>query len=241
MEFCRAIFSENGEIQYEGAQAPGTDINTVVENDKRYGKMQPINGRYFTFSVEDVLGEEVTNKQIIKAITLAWHEWELRTNLDVRHDKSGARTDFRVLFRTVENDERKHLTNSTIMYHFFPIQSIVNENRGLCVVNSKFYYTADGNPLPMWIIDPIHYTKETTWMGSTIDLDQVFRHEFGHGIGLPHDPSPGNIMSTPHNNMSEHLSERDIYRGIQKHGYRKMKASKLVRLLKWIFHRSDNY
>ena len=241
-QFCRVTYNQlNNKIEMTGPMADAEHIHNVIQLDKKYGIMTPRNGRYFTFQIIDTHDNEVTERKLNRAVKYAWKSWTIRLDFDVRQAKPGEPADFRILFRTPENDERGHMNRSTIMYHYFPISNTSSPNRGLCVINPNFYFTAHGKPVPLHIIDPVNYPEPTTSTGRTIDLDAVLRHEFGHGIGLPHDPLPGSTMSTPYNVLSEFLQERDVMRGIAKYGMRKMNPNVFVRWYKWLRYRSERY
>ncbi|WP_420546593.1 matrixin family metalloprotease [Nitrosopumilus sp.] len=189
----------------------------------------------------DKNNEEITEKMLNRASKFAWKSWTIRLNFDVRQAKSGEQPDFRVLIRTPENDERGEMDDNTIMYHYFPIMDVDHPLRGLCVINPNFYYTVNGEGVPMNLIDPENYSPGTHVRGSTIDLDGVLRHEFGHGIGLSHDPEPGNTMSTPYMILEDFLQPRDIMRGAAKYVKQNMSESDLQRWLKWLKSRSEDY
>lgn len=238
--FCRVTYNASkNEIKMIAPKASGNDINGIIESDKRYGVMKPANDKYFTFRIIDTKDNEVTEKILNRAVKYAWKSWTLRLNFDVRQTKKNEHADFRVLFRTPENDERGEMTKSTIMYHYFPISRIGHANRGLCVINPAFYYTTHGKGVPLHIIDPKNYPEPTKVKGSTIDIDGVLRHEFGHGIGLPHDPEPFNTMSTPYSVLAEFLKERDVMRGIAKYGRKNMPSHIFTRWWKWLRRKSE--
>ena len=241
-KFCRLVF-EDGRIVSYGPSALSINIEQIVQEDKKYGVFKPRNGKYFTFRVLDVNDKEIDDEFVNRAELLSFQSYTKRFNFDVKKAKPGEYADFRTIFRTPENDERKEMTNGTIMYHFFPIADYNNPNRGLCVVNPKFWFTSHGESLPMYIMDPDHYTKEdTVSRGPTIDYDAVTRHERGHGFGLPHDPAPNTTMSTPYPSIREFLDERTIFRMIKKYGLRKIqKMRDFTRFLKYIWHKSENY
>ena len=52
-------------IEFQSAQVESTDLNEIIEEDKRYGTFQPKNGSYYTYRVlnED---EEITNEASVK-------------------------------------------------------------------------------------------------------------------------------------------------------------------------------
>ena len=242
MDFCRLSYNDfTNSIESSGPVASSESLKDIIEDDKRYGVMVPRNGKYFTFQILDTQDNEITEKMLNRGVKLAWKSWTLRLNFDVRQAKSNEEPDFRILIRKPEDDERGVMKKNTIMYHYFPISRLDHPNRGLCVINPEFHYTTHGNPVPLHIIDPVNYPTPTESTGRTIDLDAVLRHEFGHGIGLPHDPVPDNTMSTPYQTLNEFLAERDVYRGIQKYGIKQMRVSRFKRWLKWLRIRSERY
>ena len=241
-QLCRVLYNEKtGDIGFESATSEGDTIEEVIENDKRFGVIRPANGKYFTYRITDTRNGEVTIAMLNRAISLAWTSWRLRLDFDVKRAQKGEYADFRVMFRTPENDERKSMTNRTIMYAYYPIHNLDDPNRGLCVINPNFYFTVDGKPLSLHIIDPENYPEPTDATGRTIDLDAVLRHEFGHGIGLPHDAVKKTTMYAGYGGIAEFLTDRDIARGVAKYGKKPITENRLMRWLRWLFVRSENY
>jgi hypothetical protein len=240
MDLCKATYDLGG-ISFSSPMLGSVDINEIIEDDKKYGTMSPRNGEIFTYRVSNVHDEEITGKEMVRAVTLAWQHWSKRINIKIRKAKPHEDPDFRVIFRTVQTDERGELTDNTIMYHYFPIQDVTHSLRGLCVVNSGFYYTVHGKHVSMHEIDPEHYDDDTTSTGKTIDIDQVFTHEFGHGLGLPHDKQVQQVMSSNYGFMAEFPQERDVFRAVKKYGVPKQSPSWFSRWFNYLRHRSDNY
>jgi len=240
MDKCEVIQGKGG-LEYLSPMLGSVDINEMVENDKKYGVMTPRNGNYFTFRVSNTHDLELTDKEMIRAVTLAWQHWSKRINIIMRKAKKDEEPDFRVIFRTPGTDERNSLTDRTIMYHYYPINKLDSPYRGLCVVNSMFYYTVHGRAVSMHEVDPDNYPPDTNAQGSTIDIDQVFTHEFGHGIGLPHDKMTYNLMSPNYGIMSEFPTERDVFRGVKKYGVPPRPPHWYSRWARYLRHRSDNY
>jgi len=232
---CKAMVGRgNLEPTFFSPQNDGDGMSDIIDEDKKYGTFQPINGEYFTYKVmnED---EEMNEKQITKSIQKAYRRIAVRTNLKFRKARSDEQPDFRIEFRTVDTDPEEHLTSGTLMYHYYPINNIANSLRGLCVVNKQFYWTTHGESLSMNIIDPDNYPDpETKWKGKTYDFDQVYTHEVLHGLGLPHSKHTGNVMSSNYGIMAEWLSEEDLSRVYAKYGKREMSEGKLARWIKWI-------
>jgi len=239
-EFCKVIQTPGG-IIYHSAMLGNSDINAVVENDKLYGSMHPRNGLFFTFRIVGTHDEEITEKEMVRAVQLAFDHWSKRANVIIKQAQVWDQPDFRIIFRTTLNDERGELTDNTIMYHFFPINDVSNPLRGLCVVNSDFYYSTHGKAVSMHEIDPDHYDNNTNASGRTIDIDQVFTHEFGHGFGLPHDKELFQVMSPNHGFMAEFPTERDVFRMVKKYGVPKKSKSWFSRWFRYLRYRSNNY
>ena len=215
---CKAVNSDK-KIQFESAVARSTNLSDVLKEDKKYGKMSPRNGRYFTYRILNK-DQEVTEKQVRRAAQMAWSAWALELPFGFVRVKPHVKSDFSIEFRATSDDPQ--LDDNTLMYMYYPINSINAPNRGLCVVNTDYYWTNSGKPVNMHKIDPVNYPDEATApvQGMSWDLDQVLRHEFGHGLGLPHSSTRDTIMAPNYGLMSEHLDDEDIKRMVHKYGAR---------------------
>ena len=238
-KICKAKISRDGSIKFSSESTIGKVIEDIIEDDKKYGVFTPINGSYFTYRVlnED---KEITNKQVKKAIRYSFRRIEIRTKLKFRPARDEKLVDFRIEFRTVESDPDKKLTKNTLMYHYYPISYINHPFRGLCVINKAFYYTSHGKGIDMHEIDPENYPEPNSGsVGGTIDLDQVYTHEVGHGLGLSHALEAGHIMSPSYGIMAEYLSKQDIARLHAKYEARGLSEHIIKRWLKWLVYASD--
>lgn len=236
---CRAIVSPTGKIMFQSQSTSGFTIQDQIAEDKRYGIFKPRNGKYFTYAVygEDT---EIKNEKIVRAVGIALRSWVVETKLqEVKIARPGEQPDFKFRFRTPRTDDV--LTNSTLMYMYYPINDLNNALRGLCTINADYFWTIDGNPLDLHIIDPIHYPSPAGKNGKTFDLDQVLRHELGHALGLPHSKFANNIMSANYSIMAEHLSDEDIARIRAKYGEPSRTLHIIERWRNWIKTRSEKY
>lgn len=233
---CRVTFGEQG-LEFESAETRGLTLSKTIEDDKKYGKMVPANGKYFTYTVlnED---DEFTQKEAENAYRYAKQRWKIYAKLPRfrRVDKNfKGIIDFRVEFRTVDTDPDKQLKNNTIMYHYYPIQKLDHPLRGLCVVNKAFFFTSHGNGVygSEFIKHgiPVQFPSRKY---KTLDFDKVLAHELGHGLGLPHDSEPENMMAFREDLMTEYPSMRDQSRIKAKYGHRRMSSWILMRWLKWL-------
>lgn len=231
-------------IVFDGPSAVSSDIQTQIEEDKKYGVMTPRNGKYFTVKIYDVLDKEISYNQVVKGVMLAWFQAEIEVNIDVRLAEEDEEPDFKVKFRRTADDP--NLTKNTIMYHYFPINDFDHPLRGLCVVNSDFWYTIDGEPVPMHVIDPENYNEDHKAKGESIDFDQVYAHEGpGHGLGLPHSKKRNRLMSDNYVYMEEFMHKEPdhetILRLAAKYGRRNMISRWRERWRTWYRVRSEKY
>ena len=157
---CHLTFNQlNNSINTSGpiiARAH-SHIDTVIQSDKKYGIMSPINGEYFTWRALDTSDNEVSERMLDWGVKLAFKSWKLRIPYKFKKTSKHETPDFRLIFRTPENDERKEMKPNTIMYHYFPISKKDHPNRGLCVINPNFYFTVHGKGVPMYKVDPVNY------------------------------------------------------------------------------------
>ena len=182
---CKAVM-ENNVVKFESAETKGLTLSQTIEDDKKYGTMKPANGKYFTYAVmnEDL---EFTEEQATKAVQFGQRRWRIYANVPKfkKVSKDFQRViDFRIEFRTVESDPDKQLNANTIMYHYYPISKTDHPLRGLCVVNKAFYFTSHGNGVYGTEFQkhgiPVQFPNKKY---STLDFDQVYAHELGHGLG----------------------------------------------------------
>lgn len=235
-QICKALIDKNNKITYESSEVVGIDITSILEEDKKYGIFTPRNGKEFTFKVLDG-DEEISIKQIERSVLYALRRWMIVTPLKFRRARGNEIPDFRITFTTVAEDPRKQLSANTLMYHYYPINSLTSEYRGLCVVNKAFRWTTDGEPIPIFEVDPTYPYPNT--MFKTHDFDQVYTHEVGHGLGLPHAKEGGHIMSPNYGIMTEYLSEQDKTRIIAKYGKNTMSENLAKRWFNWLIRASE--
>ena len=229
---CRAL--SNG--KFESVNSFGTTLSQQLKDDKKFGFLKPTNGvlRYKILNFDS----EITEKQTRRAVALAFLGWGLYTPIRFKRTRAGESADITIEFKSEENDEI--LDSNTLAYMYYPVGG---KNDGECVVNTRFYWTNHGNGIDMHYIDPVHYptTKSTNPIGKTYDLDQILRHEFGHGVfGLPHSQREDKIMSSNERFMSEHLTSEDIVRSQAKAGIRTGLRHRWQLLMRWYRKRSDS-
>lgn len=222
---------------FESATADGKTIDEVIEGDKQYGKMSPANGEFFTYAVfnED---KEISLRAVERAFAYAQKRWSIYGDFPrykrVTKDYNGI-IDFKIEFRTVETDPDKKLSAGTVMYHYYPINDVTHPLRGLCVINSAFFFTMDGEPVTgAFMASKGIQVQFADGHYETLDIDAILGHELGHGHGLPHDPEPMNMMSYRVDLMVEYPSRRDQLRIQAKRGARKMSRWHLIRWLRYL-------
>ena len=229
IKMCKITTGADNKAIFDSATVEGA----IIEGDKPYKFLIPKNG-VITYSITNSDGE-IKEKNVRKAVALALTEWGLHVPVKFKHVKING--DVQVKFMSEDNDSI--LTSNTLAYMYYPMGGLTN---GKCVINTRFYWTNSGKAVNMNSIDPIHYpdASKAPVQGESWDLDQVLRHEFGHGVfGLPHTQSRNKIMSANYGFMEEHLTEEDIFRACAKLGSRKMNSELLKRWTDWLEKSSD--
>ena len=121
------------------------------------------------------------------------------------------------------------------MYHYYPINKVDHPLRCLSVLNKKFFFTSHGNPVKGTEYEKFGISVQYPDRHyKSLDFDQVYAHELGHGLGLPHDTEFGNIMAFRYDIMAEYPQMRDQARIMAKYGARYMSAWLRMRWLRWL-------
>jgi len=242
---CKVIVNDTGDIQYESAVSNGSTLEQIIKDDKKYGVMTPRNGEYFTVRVADWKNRWMSSRQVIKGILLAWNTVEKIIAIDVRLAKDDETPDFTIFFRATADDP--NLTSNTLMYHYYPISSLSNPNRGVCVVNTDFPWTIDGEGISLHEFDPDHYPEPTpNQTAKTYDFDDIYVHEGpGHGLGLPHSPNRYTKMFYNAGGMIDFIfneKPRETIARLQaKYPKRRMSIWHLGRWIRYLTRRRDRY
>lgn len=234
MEYCRLEINSNGDIiTTDDTNQLESELRDLIQSDKKYGLLSPDSKGWITWQTYDY-DSEITIDQVNYCIRIALTGWQHKVNAKFRPAKKGDDAILKIYFSDPQHDP--NMTANTLAYHYYPF---VREKRGICVINRDFYFTVDGKPVSLTIIDPKNYPKPTTRKGKTYDLDQVLRHEFGHGVfGLQHDKNEANVMSANYAKGAEFLTDRDVIRAAAKVGKKTLKSKILER---WYRVKSEGY
>src|SRR3990167_587613 len=238
---CRAIAAED-KIIFSSVISNGSTLAEIIEDDKKYGKMVPYNGKYFTYKCIDWQGKWIDEKQISRGMTLVWNKIQKIISIDAREALPGEFVDFPLYFRRLADDPL--LTKNTLQYQFYPINDFDSPHRGVCVVNADFPWTVDGEGIPLHIYDPEHYPNHTNTSAMTWDFDAVYEHEAtGHGLGLPHSPHVNTKMYGNYGGMAESVFDESpletIPRLQAKYPKEEIKESRLKRWIRWFKIKQD--
>ncbi len=226
--FLRYDTAKNQAV-FESADVAPEYLPDLIRDDARFGVFPfPADG-VVTYKITGPIPRGLTAYQLERAVRAGMQRMRFYIpQIKVfREAKEGEIPIFQIMCRTTADDP--NLTRNTIMYAYYASSKF----RGIVVVNANgFYYTPHGNRVSMYVIAPEHYKENTTSKGATIDIDTVFGHEFGHSLGVQHDPKNGNVMTAYYSEMVELLTSRDIARFQAKYGKRKLASVFLDRILK---------
>lgn len=235
----------NGKLEFDSVTPLALTLDQQIQEDKKYGVMTPANQKYFTYQAMDWKNDIINSKEIQNAVRNSWQAIERRLDFKVQRAAPGEIIDFKVYFRSTIDDP--DLTSNTLMYHFYPINDINSEFRGVCVVNTDFPFSVDGKSVDMHYIDPGHYPNVGSGLlGGTYDFDQIYgRHEVCHGLGLPHSTHSGTTMYFSYGGMVEYFDDEDpqetFPRLVAKYGEKSTWEKFKIRWIQWERVRYDNY
>ncbi len=127
--------------------------------------------------------------------------------------KSTDQADIRVRFMAKGSDPY-FASPSTLAYTYYPDKN--NLLGGDMFVNDdpKMIWSADGNPIPAHIADPEHYPNANNPsypMIASFNINQTFRHEVGHALGLTHNDTCQKCIMYPfyHNDLAPDQNDID--------------------------------
>ena len=211
-------------------------VEQLIEFDKPYGRVD-----------SDVVKYSIINKpaywsrvDTLYAINIALTMFDVRLKKDFEYVPDPALADWIIDFRKMEDDP--NLDENTLAYAYYPVAP---ENvRGLLVFNRRFPWTRDGREILGHELLQMGFEVEfLNNMYVTYDMDWVARHEFGHKLGLPHDPDTGELMSPSYSRGTAFISERMELRLWATSKYEKIGwlESKLRRIISILRRRSDSY
>ena len=230
---CKAIEYGNT-VEFVSVKVAGLTPETQLRDDKRYGFLKPTDGILRWKAINGDI--EISDRNVRRAISHAFFRWSLHVPIKFKRVRAGEVADITFEFRSEAEDAI--LNSSTLAYMYYPLGGVTD---GVCVINTRFYWTNHGKGIDMHYIDPLHYpTLGSGVVGKTHDLDQVLGHEIGHGIfGLPHSQGGLNIMSPNYGIMFEYLTDEDVVRAQAKAGERIIISRHVTRLLNWLKLRSE--
>ena len=112
-----------------------------------------------------------------------------------------ADTDIRIVFtHDVSVFSKPNDLAQAVLYN--PLNS--PEDNGLIEFNDNFFFTPFGDPLPAYLVDPVHYTKDskkpdgTPMILGTEPFLQILMHEICHAMGYRHDENSPESMMYPY-------------------------------------------
>jgi len=158
----------------------------------------------------------------MRAMTVALRVWQLRIK-DIKfkriYDTTTNTPDIPLTFIDAENDKLFSERPGVLAYAYFPTDSPIG---GDVTFNDSYNWSLDGNPIPAWKVDPIHYTKDSPVKMKSYNMVHTMIHELGHGIGLRHDPHNNASVMYPYYNGKVELSASDVRRIQSFYGERKL-------------------
>jgi len=206
------------------------DTEDEVASLNRAGKLVPKDGHTYRILIKTDNPDIINIRLEAKLIRQGLFEYHKRLpyNIKVYHDLQFPLTlnDIDVTIEWIEPDV--NMTDNTLAYAGFPFGSL----RGIIRFNNNFAwldgYNRTGAELrALGIILPNMIDSRSY---RTHSVRHVIKHEFGHSIGLEHDPTRTGIMTAIYDFSKKMLGPFSLVELEEKYGLRNV----LGRWLKWI-------
>lgn len=170
----------------------------------------------------------MSQKQVRKALNYAMTTWDLEIPITFKPYWWGApvdKPDLTIEFKSKKEDHYFVEKPSVLAYAYFPNQGSVS---GKVVFNDEYMWTFQGKGITAG------EALRRDWITGTTNPENILRtysviavliHELGHSLGLRHDVT-GNydgvdVMDAYYSGVNRfELSDRDIYRIVDKYGNR---------------------
>lgn len=172
--------------------------------------------------------KSLTNKQIQKALNLAFSTWEGEIDIKIHPVIPGQKANFTLYFKSSLEEQMFKEKPSVLAYAYFPAQGSVS---GKVVFNDDYIWSLDGKEIKTKdaIANgyPVKGTPLPDQLLRTYNVISVLIHELGHSLGLKHDEhnDSDDAMDAYYDGKID-LSDWDIFRIRLKYPERQISKTK---------------
>lgn len=182
--------------------------------------------------------KSLTNKQLQKALNLAFSTWEAEIDLKLHPARNGQKPNFTVDFKSSLLEPMFKEKPSVLAYAYFPAQGSVS---GKLVFNDDYIWSLDGKQITAkYAIDngyPVKGNPPPDQLLRTYKVISVLIHELGHSLGLRHDEhNDTDDAMDAYYDGKDTLSYWDIFRIRLKYPERQISESRYNHLIR-VIHR----
>jgi len=222
--------SKNNSINYILSRADGTLPDEIDIGQQDWPYRYPTDKKFFNWKFIDHT-PDVRNKVQLRGAQEAFNSVQKLTKLKIDYEKNvNVKTDFTIEWLEDIQSFDNRLSVLAHAWLFFPN----SKKNGVMEFNdsleSKWFFTPLGWPVPAYLVDPFNYNPgQTDANGNLIMLAsqstvKITMHELGHMLGLRHD------VINPSSMMYPSISQSYIAGKIQKNSFNWDKVTSIPRL-----------